>query len=66
MIDRHIKEAAFWSESLSVWARFVEADLAKGDYTNVIADLNTIETGIKWLREHATALETNALRKEAA
>ena len=66
MTDRHHKEAAFWSESLNVWARFVQTDLVKGDYTNVIADLNTIETSIKWLREHAVALETDALRNKEA
>lgn len=66
MTDHHHKEAAFWSESLSVWARFVAIDLASGEYTNVIADLNTIETSIKWLREHAVALETDALRNKAA
>jgi hypothetical protein len=66
MTDHHHKEATFWSESLNFWARFVQTDLVKGDYTNVISDLNTIETNIKWLREHAVALETEALRNKAA
>lgn len=66
MTDHHYKEAAFWSESLIVWARFVQTDLVKGDYASVLVDLSTIETNIKWLREHAAALETEALRKEVA
>ena len=66
MTDHHHTEAAFWSESLSVWARFVHTDLTKGDYASVLVDLNTIETNIKWLREHAAALETDALRNKAA
>jgi len=66
MTDHHHKEATFWSDSLSAWARFVQTDLVKGDYASVLADLNTIETNIKWLRDHATALEAEALRSKAA
>jgi hypothetical protein len=62
----HNKNAAFWAESVSVWTRFVEADLAKGDYAGVLTDLTIIESSIKWLRDHVEALETESLRNKAA